>query len=74
MKTILEKIDMLLENEAEDKAKAKDIVAYATKKYKGDYKKIHRHIMDNVVNNPYTRNSNNFVETVWKELGKKFPS
>ena len=72
---IIKRIDNYLnENEAEDRKKAKDIIDYAIKKYGKNYKKIRKHILDNVVNNEYTRNSNNFVEIVWAELKKVFPS
>lgn len=75
MNNITEKIDMYLnENEAEDRKRAKELIDYAIKKYKNNYKKIRQHLLDNVVNNAYTRNSNNFVEIVWDELGKIFPS
>jgi len=74
MSKVLDKIDRILENKFEEEAKAKDIVDTFYKKHKGDYKKIHREILSNIVNTKYGRNSNSFVEHVWKELNKKFPS
>jgi len=73
---IEEKIEKYLvnENEKEDIAKAKKLVNYHAKANKNDLKKTRRALLDNVVNNEYSRVSNDFITILWNEFNKKFPS
>jgi hypothetical protein len=74
MSKVFNKINKILENRFEDKAKAKDIIDTFYKKHKGDYGKIRKEILSNIVNSEYGNYSNSFIEHVWKELNIKFPS
>jgi hypothetical protein len=38
----------------------------------GDFHTVRRNILDNLVNSPYQRVSNSYVNKVWKELFKRF--
>jgi hypothetical protein len=64
---------VISENEQEESLKAKEYVADMIEKYK-DYKTVRKNILSNLVNSEYGRTSNSFVDKVWKELGKQFPS
>jgi len=43
-------------------------------KFKGDSKKVHKAILDNVVNGKFIKYSNEFVEKMWDEYKNKFKS
>jgi hypothetical protein len=73
MKTYKE-IFQLTENKQQDMKRAKEYVERTFKKLDGDYKKIRKHILDNVVNSAYGKESNNYIDILWAELEKKFPS
>jgi hypothetical protein len=72
---IIEKIDMYInESKKEDQTKAEQLLDRLTKKHLADMKKIHRDIRDNIVNSKYGRVSNAYVDMVWVEFNKRFPS
>jgi len=66
--------DYLNENEAEDKAEAKKLIDSYIKRIGKNYKKVRQEILDNVVNTKFGKKSNDFVEIMWAELDKRFPS
>jgi hypothetical protein len=74
MNETLRKNTSLQENATQDAKRAKELVDTFFKRAKGDMKKVHKEILDNVVNNPYARSSNEFVTLVWDEFNKVFPS
>ena len=73
---ISEKIDKYLmnENEREDIRKAKELIKFLSRRHKNNQKKIRQDILDNIVNNEYSRISNNSITIIWDEFNKKFPS
>lgn len=64
----------LLENATQDKTRAKEYIQKAIKKLGNDSKKVHRHILDNVVNSKYGNESNNYIQMLWDEYKRIFPS
>ncbi len=64
----------IVSNEREDEEKAKELVNYFYKKYNKNMKKVRQAILDNIVNNKYTNNSNSFVDKAWDEFKRVFPS
>ena len=74
MNNLIEKIDRLLvsENKAEMEVKAKEYLDYYIKKVGKNQKKVRREIETNVVGN--AGHPNAFVEMVWNEFNKRFPS
>jgi hypothetical protein len=72
---IIDKIDMVLnDNKNEDQMKVGQLLDRLGMKHKKDMKKIHKDILDNVVNSKYGRTSNSFVDAVWVEFNKRYPS
>ena len=71
---ILDKIDMIVENDRNDRLRAKEFIEKMIKKYGKDSNRIHKSILDNVVNSKYGKESNSYIEVLWKEFGKIFPS
>jgi hypothetical protein len=61
-------------NRAEDKIKVEKLFKHFYDKDHGDSKKIHDDIVRNVVNNTYVRNSNEFLDLMWEEFNRYFPS
>jgi len=55
------------------KEEINDLLDHYIKKHK-TYKKVRQAILDNIVNTKYGKKSNKFVEMMWKELNKRFPS
>ena len=64
---------IIIETEDEDLIRAEKYVDYMIDKYK-DYKTIRKNILDNLVNSKHGRNSNSYIQKVWNELEKRFPS
>lgn len=62
-------------NETKDemKVEVKDLVNHYIEKYK-TYKKVREALLRDVVNTKYGKKSNKFIEMMWKELNKQFPS
>ena len=67
-------MDKYLDQASNEKAGAKKLIDRLYKKNKGDQKKIHKDILDNVVNTKYGNYSNEFVTFMWDEFKAKFPS
>ena len=66
--------EILISNKKEDYIKAKNLLKQYSKQYKNNQKKIRQAILDNIVNNEYVRNSNDFVTIMWDLFNKQFPS
>ena len=72
---LLEKIDMyVVENKKEDQTEVVKLLDRLQKKYKMDSKKVRRDILDNIVNSKYSKVSNAFVDMIWVEFEKRYPS
>lgn len=68
------KKEYINENEQEDLNYAKEYVDELYEKYNGNYKKIHQHIINHLVNNEYYIMPNSLLMKVWDALNAKFPS
>lgn len=64
----------IVADKREDLARAKKLFKDIYERNNGDRKKIQRNIVNSVVNNPYIRSSNEFVQMVWDEFNKQFSS
>ena len=72
---IIERIDMYInENKKEDQMEVGHLLDRLDTKHKKDMKRIHKDILDNVVNSKYGRVSNAYVDMVWVEFNKRYPS
>lgn len=64
----------IISSREEDLVKAKKLFEDLYERNNGDKKKIHKNIINSVVNNPYVRSSNDFIQMVWDEFNKQFSS
>lgn len=64
----------IVANRAEDLKQVKELFKHFYNKNHGNMKKIHDDIVRNVVNNVYVRRSNDFIDLMWEEYNKNFPS